>query len=317
MSTLPPLRALQVFEAVGRCGGIAEAAKRLGISAGAVSQQMKLLEDTLGLSLLEKDGKRLRLTTAGRRYHERCADAFERLRIAHAEVERARHDRNLRISALPSLLSKWLAPRVIEWQRAYPELSVYLDGTHAEPSPDGCEIDFRISYGDRVADVDNAIELFRDAVVPACSPQLLRECAPLETPADLLPFPLIAIDWQPKFASPPSWQDWFDAHGVDASAASPVRLALSLSSIAIQAAIDGHGFVLAQSSMICDDVAAGRLVVPIASGLPLPWPYFVAWKKSAFDKPECRNFHRWLLTRAREQQEVSDRLVATSATGTV
>ncbi|RQZ20503.1 LysR family transcriptional regulator [Burkholderia sp. Bp9017] len=315
MSTLPPLRALQVFEAVGRCGGIAEAAKRLGISAGAVSQQMKLLEDTLDISLLEKDGKRLRLTTAGRRYHERCADAFERLRIAHAEVKRSRHDRNLRISALPSLLSKWLAPRVIEWQQAYPELSLYLDGTHTEPFPDGCEIDFRISYGDRVADVDNAVELFRDAVVPACSPHLLHDRTPLAAPADLLPFPLIAIDWQPKFASPPSWQDWFDAHGVDAATAAPVRHAFSLSSIAIQAAIDGHGFVLAQSSMIVDDVAAGRLVVPLASGLPLPWPYFLAWKKSAFDKPECRSFHRWLLTRAREQQQVSDQLVAARPTG--
>ncbi|RQS14999.1 LysR substrate-binding domain-containing protein [Burkholderia sp. Bp8998] len=309
MSTLPPLRALQVFEAVGRCGGIAEAAKRLGISAGAVSQQMKLLEDTLGLSLLEKDGKRLRLTAAGRRYHERCADAFERLRIAHAEVDRSRHEHTLRISALPSLLSKWLAPRVLDWQRAYPELSVYLDGTHAEPAPDGCEIDFRISYGERVADVDNAIELFRDVVVPACSPGLLRDRSPLAAPADLLPFPLITIDWQPKFASPPSWQAWFDAHGVDASMAAPVRHAFSLSSVAIQAAVDGHGFVLAQSSMICDDVAAGRLVVPLASGLPLPWPYFVAWKKSAFDKPECRSFHRWLLMRAREQQQVSDALV--------
>lgn len=107
MNSLPSLRALQVFEAVGRFGGIVEAAKRLGISAGAVSQQMKLLEDTLGLSLTLKVGKRIRLTAAGQRYHDSCAAAFESLRIAQVEVERSKNASNLRISALPSLLSDW------------------------------------------------------------------------------------------------------------------------------------------------------------------------------------------------------------------
>jgi LysR family transcriptional regulator, glycine cleavage system transcriptional activator len=79
--------------------------------------------------------------------------------------------------------------------------------------------------------------------------------------------------------------------------------------VAIQAAIDGHGFVLAQSSMICDDLAAGRLVMPFALGLALPWPYFLTWRPHTFDKSHCRSFHRWLLTQAREQQRLNDRLL--------
>jgi LysR family glycine cleavage system transcriptional activator len=312
MQTLPPLRALQVFEAVGRCGGVAEAARRLGISAGAVSQQMKLLEDTLGLRLMQKDGKRLRLTAAGARYHESCAVAFESLRVAHAEIERSKNVRNLNVSALPSLLSKWLATRVVAWQQRHPDLSVYLDGTHTEPSPEGYEIYFRISYGDRVADVNNAVELFCDCVVPVCSPHLLRADAPLATPADLLAYPLISVDWLPKFASPPSWRDWFRANAIDEAdngRVNDTRQVYSLSSVAIQSAIDGHGFVLAQSSMICDDLAAGRLVMPFALGLPLPWPYFLTWRPNTFDKAHCRSFHRWLLTQAKEQQQLNDRLL--------
>lgn len=308
MSTLPPLRALQVFEAVGRCGGVAEAARRLGISAGAVSQQMKLLEDTLGLSLTQKEGKRLRLTTVGRRYHESCAAAFESLRVAHAEIERSKSVHNLNVSVLPSLLSKWLASRVMAWQAQYPDLNVFLDGTRTEPSSEGYDIDFRISYGDRVADVENAIELFRDIVVPVCSPQLILENTPLTVPADILAYPLISVDWLPKFVSPPSWHDWFEANDVECTTLHNARHVFSLSSVAIQAAIDGHGFVLAQSSMICDDVAAGRLVIPFKVGLPLSWPYFLTWKKNAFDKPQCRNFHRWFLALAKEQQQVNDRL---------
>lgn len=308
-NSFPPLRALQVFEAVGRCGGISEAARRLGISAGAVSQQIKLLEDTLGLHLTQKDGKRLRLTAIGRQYHESCAAAFESLRVAHAEIERAKNTRNLSISALPSLLSKWLAPRMLEWQRQHPDLSVYLDGTHTEPSPDGYEIDFRISYGERAVNVENAVELFRDSVVPVCSPRLLESGTPPETPADLLGYPLISVDWLPKFASPPSWRDWFAANGVDGVELDENRLVLSLSSVAIQAAIDGYGFALAQSSMICDDLAAGRLVMPFALGLALPSPYFLTWKPNAFDRPHCRTFHRWLVTRGKEQQQRNESLL--------
>ena len=309
MGSLPPLRALQVFEAVGRCGGVSEAAKRLGISPGAVSQQMKLLEETLGLSLMQREGKRLRLTTIGRQYHDSCAAAFESLRVAHAEIERSKNVRNLSVSALPSLLSKWLAPRVMDWQAQYPEVSVYLDGAHTEPSPEGYEIDFRISYGERVMDAENAIELFRDHVVPTCSPALVDKDVSLTAPADLFSYPLIAVDWLPKFTSPPSWRDWFDANNVDCTALPSPRNIHSLSSVAIQAAIDGHGVVLAQSSMICDDVAAGRLLIPFKLALPLPWPYFLTWKKSAFDQPQCRSFHRWLLMRAKEQQSINEEML--------
>lgn len=189
------------FDAVGRFGGIVEAARRLGISAGAVSQQMKLLEDSLGLSLTFKVGKRIRLTAAGQRYHDSCAAAFESLRIAQVEVERTKNASNLRISALPSLFSDWLAPLIYAWQSEHPDLNLFLDGSHTEPASDGYEIDFRVTYG-HYALTENAVELFRDCVVPVCSPKLLRGDAPLHSPADLLNYPLLSIDWLPKFASP-------------------------------------------------------------------------------------------------------------------
>ena len=313
MAMLPPLRALQIFEAVGRCGGVGEAAKRLGVSAGAVSQQMKLLEDVLGLRVTQKDGKRLRLTAAGKRYHERCAAAFESLRVASAEIERSKNERNLHVSALPSLLSKWLATRVYGWHEANPDLSIYLDGTHSEPSSDGGEVDFRISYGDRVSDVEKSVELFCDSVVPVCSPNLISAEGSLADPADILAYPLISVNWLPKFASPPSWRDWFDANDVPCPLLKDDRQVYSLSGLAIQAAIDGHGFVLAQCSMICDDLSAGRLVMPFPIALSLPQPYFLTWKQNTFDKPHCRSFHRWLVTRGKEQQRINNRMVRSIA----
>lgn len=308
MTSLPSLRALQVFEAVGRFGGIVEAARRLGISAGAVSQQMKLLEDTLGLSLTHKVGKRIRLTVAGQRYHESCAAAFESLRIAQTEVERSKNASNLRISALPSLLSEWLAPHIYVWQEQHPQLNVFLDGSHAEPSPEGYDIDFRFTYGDYVGS-ENAIELYRDCVVPVLSPQLLRADAPLQSPKDLLAYPLLSIDWLPKFASPPSWRDWFKARQVDCEGLRDGYRVYSLSAMAIQAAQAGQGVVLAQYSMVADALAQGRLIMPFAQGLALPSAYFLVSAKGAFDKEHCRDFHRWMVARGREQMVASQRLL--------
>ncbi|MHA6126455.1 LysR substrate-binding domain-containing protein [Pseudomonas fluorescens group sp. PF-1] len=311
MDNLPSLRALQVFDAVGRFGGIVEAARRLGISAGAVSQQMKLLEDSLGLSLTFKVGKRIRLTAAGQRYHDSCAAAFESLRIAQVEVERTKNASNLRISALPSLFSDWLAPLIYAWQSEHPDLNLFLDGSHTEPASDGYEIDFRVTYG-HYALTENAVELFRDCVVPVCSPKLLRGDAPLRSPADLLNYPLLSIDWLPKFASPPSWRDWFDAQHVDHSQLRDGYRVYSLSSMAIQAAVSGQGVVLAQCSMIANSLADGRLIMPFAQGLPLPSPYFLVGAKDAFDKAHCREFHRWLVSRGRDQMLINEHLLSRS-----
>ena len=154
-----------------------------------------------------------------------------------------------------------------------------------------------------IDDAGTSIELFRDSVVPVCSPQILpRKGKVALKPADLATFELIAVDWLPKFASPPSWRDWFAAHGVATTTLRQPHQVHSLSSVAIQAAIDGHGFVLAQCSMVADNLAAGRLSMPVASAIPLPSPYFLTWRESTFDRPQCRAFHRWLLARAKEQQ---------------
>ena len=306
MSHLPPLRALEVFEAVGLCGGITQAAKRLGISAGAVSQQIKLLEEAVGLSLTAKEGQRLRLNAAGQRFHEGCSQAFERLRAAYAELERSKNANNLYISALPSLLSKWLAPRVADWQLEHPQLSVYLDGTHTEPSEAQANgVDFRLSYGEGMHDDQHTIELFRDCVVPACSPRLL---AGVQAPQALLEMPLITIDWRPKFDSPPSWEQWFTEAGVGDVKVNNTRI-YSLSSMAIQAAIEGQGIVLAQYSMISRDIEQGHLVIPCALALPMPASYYLTWNPTSVHRSQCRTFQRWLIEQGRKQQDVTAALL--------
>lgn len=311
MTKLPPLRALQVFETLGHSQSLNEAARRLQITPGAISQQLRLLEENLGCSLTYKEGKRLRLTAAGKRFHDICTQAFETLREGQQEIERSRNTSLLSISAMPSLLKTWVAPLAFEWQEQHsPELTLHLKGSHAEPDLESERVDFRITYGQSIARLNNTAELYTDRVVAACSPTLVQGKPPLRHPRDLLTYPLLSSDWQPRFTSPPSWHDWLNAAGVENSGIllDSFRI-FSLSHMAIEAAVAGQGFVLAQCSMIARHVHTGELMLPFGLSLPLPWPYMLSWRTGVFESPQSRHFHRWLLNRGRQQTALNQAML--------
>src|SRR5690606_34135414 len=251
MKPLPPLRALQVFETLGHSQSLNEAAARLNITPGAVSQQLKLLEEPLGTSLSYKEGKRIRLTTAGQRFHVLCSHGFELFREAQEELDRTRHDTVLTISALPSFLKGWLTTPLYRWQEQhYPALTLYLKGGHSEPELEKENVDFRFTYGQSHRPNVHSVELFTDCVVPVASPELLKHYT-INAPQDLMQCRLLSADWQPKFSSPPPWPEWFERYG-RGSNTHPVEhhRIFTLSHMAIEAAVEGQGIALAQYSAI-------------------------------------------------------------------
>lgn len=313
MKPLPPLRALQVFETLGHSQSLNEAAARLNITPGAVSQQLKLLEEALGTSLSYKEGKRIRLTAAGQRFHALCSQGFELFREAQEELERTRHDTVLTISALPSFLKGWLTTPLYHWQEQhYPDLTLYLKGGHSEPELEKENVDFRFTYGQSHTAGLNTIELFTDCVVPVASPALLKRFA-INTPDDLMQCRLLSADWQPKFSSPPSWPEWFERYGSGSGEQTVENHRIfTLSHMAIEAAVDDQGIALAQYSAIQSELHRGLLSIPFTYALTLPWPYILTWRSHSFDKAHCRDFHRWILAKAKQQQASIDQLLAAS-----
>lgn len=303
MDNLPPLRSLQIFDVLGRSNGVAETARKLNISAGAVSQQIKILELALGLSLTIKDGKHIRLTQAGEQYHIKCAKAFESMRIAQIELDDSLHNNPIKISALPSLMSKWLMPAAFQLQQQQSDINLYLAGEHAEPSEEGIEIDFRLTYSERTLHAKHSAPLFTDIVIPVCSPSLLNRTPKIERPQDILNYPLLSVDWLPKFISPPSWRDWINHYTESTIAVKDKHLVCSLSSMTIEAAIQGQGVALAQYSMIQSDLKTARLICPFYLPLPLPSAYYLTWQKRSFEKPHSASVYQWLLQQGERQQK--------------
>ncbi|RUM97028.1 LysR family transcriptional regulator [Pseudaminobacter arsenicus] len=298
MRKLPPLRAIQTFEAFGRHGSVAATADELGVTSGAVSQQIKRAEDMLGLRLLERHGKNISLTSWGRIYHAKVTRAFDKLREAQDELLSIRAESSLVVSCLPSLASKWVGPQLFDWQ-AKSGAHVRLVGTGTEPRQGEEPVDFRISYGDRVKSFEHYTELFTDWVVPACSPAFLA-ANPVARPADILTRSLLGIEWDSGYQQPPSWVDWAASIG-ETPPSTPRDLRFSISSAAIDAAINGRGFVLAQLAMVHDDLAAGRLVVPFDLRLKLSQTYFLAWQRSALEKPLGTELRAWIIKISRRQ----------------
>ncbi|MDN3711826.1 LysR family transcriptional regulator [Paracoccus cavernae] len=299
----PSLRALQAFEAVGRTGTVSGAARDLGVSSGAISQQIRNLEDSLGLTLLERRGRRVELTTWGRIYYEEIAKGFRQFDLAGDALARARNQSAVVLSALTSVVNKWITRRIFDWQSLHPQAIVRIIGKDEEPVLGQDEVDFRISYGRNAQVHRHYTELFRDWSVPVCSPMLIAGRVPSE-PADLLEFPLLNVEWEKTYQPPPQWSDW--ARHVGAGRSQRLStLSFTLSSSAIDAAVNGRGFALAQMSMVAEELAAGTLVMPFDIRLELPESYFLAWDRAAMEKPNGPAFHNWLMQIGRRQALLS------------
>lgn len=303
MQKLPSLRAMKVLEAFGRLGTATAAAAELGVTVGAVSQQLRIIEAEVGLRLVERKGKSIALTNHGRHFHADVKAAFDMLRTAQTRIERDRSEAVLTISCLPSMASKWLGVQLFDWQKAHPTATVRLIGENAEPQLGVDEVDFRLSYGDLITRFPHRTELFTDWVVPACSPELLSRLDPKE-PADVLDAPLLGIQWAREHGTAPTWGDWAALIGAPRRKATG-EVAFSLSSAAIDAAINGRGLVLAQMSMAKVDIASGRLVVPFDIRLKLAQPYSLAWDPAALEKPFGPDLRSWIQAISRRQKAAS------------
>lgn len=296
---LPPLRSLQAFEAFGREGTVLGAARSLNVTSGAISQQLKLLEDFVGMPLVLKDGRRAVLTAEGATYHALIEQGFEKLAAAQIYISQQKTASELLVSGLPTILLKWLNPRLHRFQPTSGDATVKLEATHKEPIPQLPGQMLRLTYGAVSERFQFKRPLFTDRCFPVCSPDYLEKHPEATMDEGLSAQALIGIDWGPDYSTAPSWSDWFKARGVDGFRYRPIEVH-TLSALALESAIAGKGVVLAQASFASDDLKLGRLVRLSDADLVMPEPYYICWGQGMTDRPNSKEFLEWLLREARE-----------------
>ena len=242
MVALPSLRGLQAFEAAARCGSFAAAAEELSISAAAVSQLIRTVEEQMGRKLFHRVNRRVVLTEAGvemlpqadhglpgdrQRRRANCGDA----RSARGWSSRCR--RRWRWAGFRTRLAGFVA--------SHGAVDISLRGED-DPVPFDRElIDIRLSYGRPHYREHPTEDIVRDAVYPVCAPGLGRRADRRSGNATLAGLPLIHTDWGPTGASFPSWRNWFEAAGIEPGRAVQRGLSANSSRAALDLAISGLG----------------------------------------------------------------------------
>ncbi len=182
---LPPLNALRSYEAAARHLSFTKAAGELGVTPAAVSHQVKMLEDYIGVALFERINRQLVLTSAGEACLPCIQTAFEGLAAAVGTISVAGRSGVLSVSVAPSFAGKWLLPRLERFKIEHPDIDVRVDASMKLVDFASGEVDLAIRYGAGRYSGLVAERLISEAVTPVCSPKLLEGRNPLRTPDDI------------------------------------------------------------------------------------------------------------------------------------
>jgi LysR family glycine cleavage system transcriptional activator len=290
-SRLPPLNAVRAFEASARHLSFKKAAKELDVTPGAISQQIKRLENDLGVELFQRSQIALALTPAGNQYFPIIRDAFEHI-SEMTERLRGGHLRGdcLTVSSTPGFAQKWLAPRLGRFRQANPGIEVRITTSKelVDFKQDGVDVAIRHGLGQYSG--LKSWHLLAEDMTPVCSPNLLKSGThSLRNLQDLRRHTLLhdhnRRDWE-------LWLKAAGAAGVDATRGP----GFSDDAAMLEAAIEGQGVALGRSTLIARDLVAGRLVRPFGVRLPNQFAYYLVCPEARSSTRKITSFRDWLRT---------------------
>ncbi|MBC3422106.1 MULTISPECIES: LysR family transcriptional regulator [unclassified Pseudomonas] len=255
---LPPLNALRAFEATARLNSVSQAAEQLHVTHGAVSRQIKVLEEHLGVALFIKDGRGIKLTDAGVRLRDASFDAFDRLRSVCAELSRDVSDAPFVLGCSGSLLARWFIPRLGRLKADLPELRLHLSAGEGDLDPRRPGLDALLVYAEPPWPADMQVHvLAEERIGPVLSPHFPGFERLCQAPARaLLGEALLHTTSRPQ-----AWPTWAAQQGLDASALTFGQAFEHLYYL-LEAAVAGLGVAIAPQPLVADDLRGGRLAAP-------------------------------------------------------
>lgn len=286
-----------MFEAAARHLSFTKAAEELFVTPGAVSQQIRLLEDHLGTALFVREGRKVALTEAGRAGAPYLREGFQALLEAARVMRQGQRRGRVTVSVAPSFAAKWLMPRLFAFNEERPEIDVWVSADAAPVDFSIADVDLAIRYGPGGWPGLRIEKLLDEAVLVVCAPTLL-EVAPITAAEHLRHHTLLHDLGVERDPSCPDWATWLKAHNVaGADVARGPRF--SQSSLVIEAAAAGRGVALAKRTIAEADLAAGRLVAPLAAlEAPVDFAYYAVWPEGRALTPAQTAFVDWLRAQA-------------------
>jgi LysR family glycine cleavage system transcriptional activator len=298
-----PLQYLAAFRTAAQTQNLRAAAEALHLTHSAISQQIRGLEAQLGFELFARQGRRLRLNPAGEALQRAVARVFAELQagLLAASQAHGQSARQLRVTALPSFAQRWLVPRLANWQRAQPSITLDLHSSRqiVDLEREGFHVGLRVGRGPWPGLVSEP--LFHSSLVAVAAPALAR---------GLVGHPMQALLGQPLLDDAELWREWFEAGGIQAQPS--VVASFNDAGLLLQAVEQGMGIALVRELLAADALLEGRLMRIDAHPLDpdSARDYQVVYPEALRDDPAVRAFCDWLHA---EVEALRLRLTGTSA----
>ncbi|TFW03511.1 transcriptional regulator GcvA [Oxalobacteraceae bacterium OM1] len=283
---LPNLAALRAFEAAARHGNFSRAADEIHVTHGAISHQVRALEEELGVALFARHGKRIAVTEAGERFAAVLRRSLGDIAAAADALRADGKQKKLTITALPSFAARWLSPRLGRFIEDHPDLEVMLQssGTLTDFVREGVDVGIRFGRGNYPGLATE--KLLDDWYYPMASPRFSGGKLP-RSPEDIAGSMLLRCEMEP-------WTPWFRAAGLDHL--EPVGgLVFQDSSLLLRAAAEGHGVALGRHVLAMSELASGELVRLSDVAVQCPNAYYLVCPPETLQKPQVKAFRTWLL----------------------
>jgi LysR family glycine cleavage system transcriptional activator len=296
-----PLHSLHAFESAARLLSYSRAAEELHVTHSAISQQIRGLEESLGVALFERQGRQMLLTREGALLFRRIQPALRQIGSAVSEISTLQRAPSITVATLQSFANRWLLQRIGKFQKQYPDVVIHLHGATGLTDLERGEADMAIRYGRGGWKGCESEKLMEEWLFPVCSPTFNKGKLP-KTPAGLKRYRILRDDCQGE------WNAWAAAAGIDLDGCR-FEIGYSDSNLMLGAAIEGQGIAIGRSALVSADLAAGRLVRMFDLIVPAPFSYHLVTAAGRAKPPHLQAFEAWLRKEAADFERKDRKLL--------
>lgn len=282
-----PLNALRAFETAARHMSFTKAAVELNVTQGAVSRQVKALENRLGVLLFKRLHRSLSLTGQGRILFQSVNQAMMNLTRAVDALKTSTKDLSLKIH--PTFAIRWLIPRLYKFQSRYPDIQLRFTTSSINADFKHENFDIAVTYRGKSIPGVARKKILEECLSPVCSPLLLKGKHPLKHPEDLVHHPLLHNSPDQR-----EWHAWADQTKTSGLSFEKGQF-FEIDDAALQAATAGLGVALGDRLLVKEDLESGRLVKPFTFKKVTTGTYYLSWLIKNQEKPGLLEFKDWLI----------------------
>ncbi|MGR3759436.1 LysR substrate-binding domain-containing protein [Roseobacteraceae bacterium NS-SX3] len=291
---LPSISSLRALEALDRLGSASAAAEELALTQGAVSRQLQALEKQLGISLVLRDKKRLSLTPDAAEYAGEIRQALNQIVQSTLRLQAAPLAGTLNLAILPAFGMRWLMPRLPEFARLHPDVTINMATKLVSFNFASEPFDAAIHFGSADWPGTRALLLKHEQLIPVCAPALLAGWR-VAGPEDILALPLLHIQTRPQ-----AWRGWFESQNIDPQDRLAGTIYDQFATIT-QAALHGLGVALMPDYLVEQDLATGRLAALHPAPMETGGAYYLVWPEAKSRTPALIKFRDWLSGQAQPE----------------